>query len=329
MLTGTNHEQVISALKRRKQDRSNNDKRKVALVVEGGGMRGVLSAGALLALDILGYRPCFEAVLASSAGSANAAYFLSGQGELGMSTYFEDLNNIRFFNPLRVNKILDVDYAYDVVATLHKPLDEGAIRLAKADFFVTVTNVLTGDNELINVSRSTSRVTTILKASSALPILYNRTVQIGDASYVDGGVSSGPPLDWAISLGFSDILFLSTRPSAFMSMELLWYERALFSRMLGRQFPSLMQAYIRSPERENLIRRLASGSERHHGVNIATLCPDQGLRSVNRTTTSRDQLIAGARKAGVLLAVALGEPTEEINSVFHAIQHQLARPRVG
>ncbi len=59
------------------------------------------------------------------------------------------------------------------------------------------------------------------------------------------------------------------------------------------------------------------------------LAKQKQQQDANRTTTSRDQLIAGARMAGVLLAVALGEPTEEINSVFHTIQHQLARPRVG
>ena len=51
---------------------------KLGLVVEGGGMRGCVSGGALQALADLGLRDCFDALYGSSAGAINGTYFLSG-----------------------------------------------------------------------------------------------------------------------------------------------------------------------------------------------------------------------------------------------------------
>ncbi|KAG7358630.1 patatin-like phospholipase [Nitzschia inconspicua] len=52
---------------------------KIALVVEGGGMRGCVTAGMVAAVDYLGLRDCFDVVYGSSAGSVIGAYFITGQ----------------------------------------------------------------------------------------------------------------------------------------------------------------------------------------------------------------------------------------------------------
>src|SRR3990170_3981468 len=86
---------------------------KLGLVVEGGGMRGVISGGALLAMDALGLAEAFDEVYAESAGAINGSYFLAGQAVLGSRIYFEDIANARFINPLRVRRILDLDFLVD------------------------------------------------------------------------------------------------------------------------------------------------------------------------------------------------------------------------
>ena len=81
ILCGNNPQAVIELLNERRDNKnsSNNSNRKLGLIVEGGGMRGVLSAGSLLAVDLLGYINCFDEIYATSAGGVNAAFFLSGQ----------------------------------------------------------------------------------------------------------------------------------------------------------------------------------------------------------------------------------------------------------
>jgi hypothetical protein len=69
---------------------SRKDAFKLGLVVEGGGMRGCVSAGGLQALSDLGIRDVFDAVYGSSAGAINSTYFLSGQRE-GVYIYHDHI----------------------------------------------------------------------------------------------------------------------------------------------------------------------------------------------------------------------------------------------
>jgi predicted acylesterase/phospholipase RssA len=59
------------------------DGARIALAIEGGAMRGVVSAGMVAALEQLGLTHAFDAVYGSSAGAINGAYFLTGQANLG------------------------------------------------------------------------------------------------------------------------------------------------------------------------------------------------------------------------------------------------------
>src|SRR5207244_13520104 len=82
LLAGTHRRRVIDLILERAAAAGRNPpdpSRKLGLVIEGGGMRGVISAGSLLALDLLGFREIFDEIYAASAGGVNAAYFLSGQ----------------------------------------------------------------------------------------------------------------------------------------------------------------------------------------------------------------------------------------------------------
>jgi predicted acylesterase/phospholipase RssA len=68
------------------------DGAKVALVIEGGGMRGCVTAGMVCALDYLGLRDTFDVVYGSSAGSMIGAYFITGQLPwYGPEVYYDKL----------------------------------------------------------------------------------------------------------------------------------------------------------------------------------------------------------------------------------------------
>jgi predicted acylesterase/phospholipase RssA len=65
---------------------------RIALVVEGGGMRGCVSAGMVCALDYLGLRESIDVVYGSSAGSIVGAYFVAGQLPwFGPEIYYDKL----------------------------------------------------------------------------------------------------------------------------------------------------------------------------------------------------------------------------------------------
>jgi predicted patatin/cPLA2 family phospholipase len=94
----------------------------IGLVVQGGGMRGVYSMGALAALEEMGFGQCFDHVAGSSAGALNGAYFITGQASYGVETYIHYLSKKSFVNPLRLKKVVDIDYLVDYIGKKARPL---------------------------------------------------------------------------------------------------------------------------------------------------------------------------------------------------------------
>lgn len=315
-LCGTGPDRVLRILRSRREGRAGSSKRRLALIIEGGGMRGVLSAGSLLALDLMGYRHSFDTVYAASAGAVNGAYFLSGQGRRGITIYFDDISNRRFFNPLRLTRILDVELVYDHVVTRHKPLDERAIRRAPTRLLVSVTRAASGRNERIDVRRTRHPIPSILKASSALPLLYNRTVALGGTAYVDGGLSDPLPVARAIADGHTDLLVLLTRTLDYRSRAPNLGKKMAFHLGMGRSFPRLTRAYGGVHRRSNQGRDLALGRETADGVSIATLCPTEEEMVVGTTTIARHRLLRGARLMAAKTLRAFGDRSVRLEDLF-------------
>lgn len=321
LLQGHNPAAVIELIGKRVAEgpRAGGEGRRLALIVEGGGMRGVLSAGSLFALDLLGCRDVFDDVYAASAGGVNAAYFLSGQGELGISVYFDDISSIRFANPLRFWKIFDVDYVYDHIVQIVKPLDEAAVRAARSNLYLGLTDVRTGRNELVDVKASKYGIRKILKASSAIPVLYNRTVALGDHRYVDGGLSDLLPIAQAAARGCTDILVLSTRMAGRLSRQPPFWERTIFYLMMGRIHPEVGHAYATNHARTRQSRAYADGVQPLPGVNIATICPTTQELVVGRATLSRAALLEGARRMAMRTTAILGRNDVAVEDAFHRL----------
>src|SRR5438105_4585361 len=69
------------------------DPYKIALIVEGGAMRSIVSAGMLLALRDIKMLHCFDVYIGSSGGSLNLAYLLAEQGDIGLSIFYRHIIN--------------------------------------------------------------------------------------------------------------------------------------------------------------------------------------------------------------------------------------------
>jgi predicted patatin/cPLA2 family phospholipase len=108
-----------------------NDGWHLALVFEGGGMRGVVSIAMASAFEDRGLLSAFDSLHGSSAGACGCAYFAAGQSKTGASIYYEDINNKRVINKRRIitaRPIMDTDYLVDVVMRSVKPLKGGKLR---------------------------------------------------------------------------------------------------------------------------------------------------------------------------------------------------------
>lgn len=186
------------------------DKRKFGLVVQGGGMRAVYSAGALTTMLEYGLNNAFEHVIGSSAGALNGAYFISKQPE-AVDAYTKQLTNKNFINLLRSEKKVDIDYVVDTVLKHKTRLDVVGLSRGYSKLHVVVTNAKNGRREVISNHKDFAEIFEELRATAALPLLYDKQIKVGDKWYIDGGVADLLPVDVAYKLGCTDIFVIMTQ----------------------------------------------------------------------------------------------------------------------
>jgi predicted patatin/cPLA2 family phospholipase len=301
-LHGVNPAAAVSAIleraARRKHGDFESDGRKLGLVIEGGAMRSVYSAGGAVALARLGFTDLFDEVYATSAGVMNASYFLSDQPDIGITVYYESCTSRLFMNPLRLWKVLDIDYLFDQVITIAKPLDVDKVMASRSKFFVALIDKGSGEGLLAEKSTTGTPWVQVLKAATSMPVFYNRTVNVDGRPCMDGGLAIPFPLEQAIANGCTDLLVLLSRPSEYVSPAPTWTQRRLFDLICARGSAALMRVYNNHHTASHRARDLAFGrimiAGGHH---IATICTDAEDK-VHRTTADPDALREAALRYG-------------------------------
>ena len=192
------------------RDGRQHGRAKVALVVQGGGMRGVYSMGVLCALESVGLSNSFDVVLGSSAGAINGAYFLSGQAQDAVEVYVEYLSNRKFINFVRFWKAVDIDYLVDVVLKTKCPLNVPDLRTSPCLLEVIVTNAETGLPEVFT-KRDPVDFYEVIRATAAMPGLYNKRIPVAGKYYVDGGLADTLPVMRAVSEQATLVVAVLTR----------------------------------------------------------------------------------------------------------------------
>lgn len=187
---------------------------RVALAVEGGGMRAVVSSGMLLALEQLGFGDAFDLVVGTSAGSLASAFFVASQATEGSVLFYTDLTSAPFLdkrNALKRRKAIDLDYLVDT-ASRRRGLEYAHVRESGVELWATVCPVEeTNPVQLLRVEGDNDRMGAILKASAALPVLGGASRYVDGEAYVDGGLSEQIPWRSAMDLGATHILVLPSR----------------------------------------------------------------------------------------------------------------------
>ena len=258
-------------------------------------MRGVMSGGSLIAMERLGLTSVFDEVYAESAGAINACYFLGGEAAFGGRIYLEDLTSVRFMNPMRRGKLLDVDFLVDHVMSRVRPLPVARVIQARSRLFVSLTNVNDGMGRVVDVKKESVPLLMLLKATAAIIPLYNRSVALEGVPYADGGIADPIPVRNAINNGCTHILVLLTRPPDFVARPYRGLQRLILKIMLRRWDRRFVDAFFNVRYRRyNEARALAFGGVAPPpGVELAVICPASTTPMVTRTTISHRRLQAG------------------------------------
>jgi predicted patatin/cPLA2 family phospholipase len=289
---------VVDLLRHRRGRRPPfSDGASIALVVEGGAMRGVVSAGMVSALESLGLTDGFDGVYGSSAGAINAAYFLAGQASVGTTIYSEDINNHHFIDlrrPMRGRPIVDLGFLIDDVAERRKPLDYARVLAARAPLTVIATDVATGDRAALGPFATAAELRAALRASATMPIFAGRPAVFHGREYYDAGLSEPIPVPTAEAAGHTHVLALLTRPDATPRRTSL-FDRWYILPRLRRISPRLAALYRdRGRPYQALLTQIASG----HGPagRALVLGVQPGAPAVQILECDRGRLVRAAER---------------------------------
>lgn len=170
------------------------------LVLEGGGMKGVYTAGVLdFFLDKnIDFAKCYGV----SAGACTLCSYLSKQRGRGVAVtvdYLEDKNYCSVYSLVKTGDLFNVDMCYHKIPDRLNPFDYEAFDKNESLGYAVVTNIETGLAEYIPL-RDMHEDIEAVRASASLP-LVSRNVKIGDHLYLDGGLADSIPLLHSITDG--------------------------------------------------------------------------------------------------------------------------------
>ncbi len=220
-------------------------KRKLALVMSGGGMRCVYGVGVLAALvEEYGLTEP-DIVVASSGSVANTAYYLSGQYTSVIAAWLTLLADKKFISYGRW-KIMDIDYLVDDGFKKQYPFDFKKLAHAKTLFFFAVTRVRDGKTIFMRLPR-VKTVYECLRAATAVPFVYNKEVRIGKDSYIDGDFGSNTEdlIAKAAALGADDIIVVENNPSVKGSQRKRLILNTLYAEAKARGKTGIAAAMLR------------------------------------------------------------------------------------
>lgn len=212
---------------------------KTGLVLEGGAMRGMFTAGVL---DVfLDENIAVDGIVSVSAGALFGVNLPSKQRGRVLRYNRKYLNDKRYMglcSLLTTGNVVNKDFAFYQLPFTLDPFDQTAFAQSGTDFYVTVTNIETGEAEYCKITDVFAQME-LLRATSAMP-LVSKAVEVGGKKYLDGGISDSIPLQKCRELGYQKIIVVLTRPLDYRkSPAPTW----LF-KLFYRHYPNLIKKLV-------------------------------------------------------------------------------------
>jgi predicted patatin/cPLA2 family phospholipase len=253
----------------RAPERPWRDGHRVAVVLEGGGMRGVISAAMAGSLERAGLTHCFDIVVGTSAGALNAAGLLAGVADACCTAYHTAFTTRRFVNPYRLligRAAIDVAYTLDhndehLDAERHERTVSNAVPL-----HCIAVDVETAEPCDLTGLLTADELRQALLASSRMPWIGGEPVPFRGRRWLDGGLAEAIPHRTAVALGATHVLVLQTRPWGVARTAPPAAASWVLERNLRKLNPKLVELYRRrSEDYERTVDEIALATEQPAG----------------------------------------------------------------
>ena len=228
--------------------------RKTGLVLEGGAMRGLFSAGVLDVM--LEENLCFDGMIGVSAGAAFGCNFKSRQAGRAIRynlRFCRDPRYCSWRSWLQTGDLFGADFCYHELPVRLDPFNAAAYRENPLEFYLVCTDVRTGKAVYRRCPEADEECFEWMRASASMP-LVSRIVRIQGGEYLDGALADSIPLRFFESCGYRKNVVILTQPPEYVKKPAA--AMGLF-RILYRKYPALLQTLEKRHEIYNETVRLA------------------------------------------------------------------------
>ena len=210
---------------------------KTGLVLEGGGVRGIYTAGVLDVFLEKGLS--FDGLMGVSAGAIHGCSFLSGQKGRSLRYYKNYCNDWRFTSFrswLLTGDIVGAEFCYHTLPDKLDLYDHDSFLKNQTPFYVTCSNVETGKAEYLRITDMRSQID-YLRASASLPY-FSLIVEIDGHKYLDGGATDSIPVEAFMGMGYERNVVILTRDENYRKKP----ELSMLPGLVYRKYPHFAKA---------------------------------------------------------------------------------------
>lgn len=212
---------------------------KVGLLLEGGGMRGLYTAGIL---DFfLEKNVEFDGIIGVSAGALFGMNLKSKQKGRVLRYNKKFANDKRYmglYSYITTGNIMNEDFCFNKIVNELDPVDFETFKNSKENFWVVVSNMETGEAEYIKIDDLKQKEQLeYLRASGSLPFV-SKPVQINGKKYLDGGTIDSIPIEKMMTMGFDKVIVVLTRPIEYRKTK----NNSIMAKVYYKKYPNLVKA---------------------------------------------------------------------------------------
>ena len=219
---------------------------RTGLVLEGGAMRGMYTAGVLD--SFLDHDVQVDGILGVSAGACFGCNLFSKQRGRVLrynKRFMGDPRNVSLRSLLTTGDIINREFAYYTIPTQYDVFDEAAFEAHGGEYWVVVTNVETGEAEYMRMHHLLEDIE-MMRASASMPFC-SRMVEIGGKKYLDGGIADSIPVRRAMTMGFDKVIVVLTQPLSYRKKPM----NPAMIKAYYRKYPNLCRTLLERHERYN------------------------------------------------------------------------------
>jgi len=214
-------------------------KDKIGLVLEGGGVRGIYTAGVLDVFMENGIG--FDGVIGVSAGAIHGCSYLAGQKGRSIryyKKYCQDPRFMSFKSWLKTGDFVGADFCYRELPEELDVYDYDAFKACGVPFYVVCSDVESGKAEYVRITDMKDQID-YLRASASLPY-FSRIVNINGEKYLDGGCTDSIPIEAFKEMGYNRNVIVLTRELVYRKSS----EKKWMTKLYSRKYPEFAKALL-------------------------------------------------------------------------------------